>query len=313
MIINELQKKDLEKQGYRIVGNHSAVKICTWTKKSLLDEDFCYKQKFYNIKSHLCCQMTPSLLCVNRCLFCWRDISLLIGKKLVGEDEPETIIEGCIRKQRELLSGFFGNERVNKKKIKEAQNPKYWAISLSGEPTIYTKLSSLIKELHRRGNCTFLVTNGLFPKRIESLDELPVQLYVSLDAPNKEIYNKIDRPTMKDSWERLNQTLELLPSLETRTVLRLTLVRNLNLRNAKEYSKLIKKANPMFVELKAFMAVGYAGYRLQYSDMPSHEEIKNFAKEICSHTGLKIIDEKENSRVVLLAEKDSKKRKLKFD
>ncbi len=238
---------------------------------------------------------------------------MLIGKKLVEEDEPETIIEGCIRKQRELLSGFFGNERVNKKKIKEAQNPKYWAISLSGEPTIYTKLSSLIKELHRRGNCTFLVTNGLFPKRIESLDELPVQLYVSLDAPNKEIYNKIDRPTMKNSWERLNQTLELLPSLETRTVLRLTLVRNLNLCNAKEYSKLIKKANPMFVELKAFMAVGYARYRLQYSDMPSHEEIKNFAKEICSHTGLKIIDEKENSRVVLLAEKDSKKRKLKFD
>ena len=40
-------KKLMEKQGYRFIGNHSAVKTCEWTKKSLINKGSCYKQKFY--------------------------------------------------------------------------------------------------------------------------------------------------------------------------------------------------------------------------------------------------------------------------
>ncbi|RLE41207.1 4-demethylwyosine synthase TYW1, partial [Candidatus Woesearchaeota archaeon] len=55
MIPDELRKV-LEKQQYAFIGRHSAIKICYWTKKSLLDEGVCYKQQFYGIKSHRCCQ-----------------------------------------------------------------------------------------------------------------------------------------------------------------------------------------------------------------------------------------------------------------
>lgn len=309
-MINRLLKLNLEKQGYRIIGNHSAVKICAWTKKSLVDEDVCYKQQFYNIKSHMCCQMTPCMICTNQCIFCWRDISSLIGAKLKKIDEPKKIMEHCIEAQRELLSGFGGNKNVNIKKLKEAQTPKYWAISLSGEPTIYEKLGALIEEIKKMKNCSFLVTNGMFPKNLEKLSTLPTQLYVSLDAPTKELYHKIDQPLFRDAWDRLNQTLELLPSLDTRKVLRLTLVRKLNMSNVEGYAKLIKKADPNFVEVKAFMSVGYAGYRTKYEDMPSYSEIQDFAKRIAKATNLQIIDRKKESRVVLLAEKDSRKRKL---
>lgn len=300
----------LEKQGYRFVGRHSACKICEWTRKSLVDEDVCYKQKFYGIKSHMCCQMTPSIFCINRCVFCWRDTSLTtktsLGKKI---DEPKDIIEGCIKAQRKLLSGFGGNEKVNVKKLKEAHNPKYFAISLTGEPTLYPKLDGLLSELRKQEKCSFLVTNGLFPKSLERLDTLPVQLYVSVDAPNKKVYDKVDEPLMKDSWKRFNQTLELLPSLDTRKVLRLTLVKGLNMEDVEGYAKLIKKANPDFIEVKAYMWVGHSRLNLDLSNMPLHEDVVEFSKKVSEATELKIIDEKENSRVVLLTN-GNKRREL---
>lgn len=311
--MNELTKLGMEKQGYRFVGEHSACKICAWTRKSLIDENFCYKEKFYNIKSHMCCQMSPSLVCCNSCLYCWREMSKeTIGVKLKKVDEPKEIIEGCINAQRKLLTGFLGNEKVNFKKIREAQNPKYWAISLIGEPTIYPKLNELINELHKRKNCSFLVTNGMFPERLRKLEKLPTQLYISLDAPTEEIYKNIDRPMLKDCWDRLNKTLELLKSLDTRKVLRLTLVKGINMRNEEDYAKLINKSNADYIELKAYMFVGSSRERLSIENMPRHDEIKEFADKICKLTGLKNIDEKEDSRVVLLAEKDFRDRKLRF-
>ena len=46
--MDSLIKKDLEKQGYRIVGSHSAVKVCLWCKKAIKNEDSCYKQTCYS-------------------------------------------------------------------------------------------------------------------------------------------------------------------------------------------------------------------------------------------------------------------------
>ena len=127
-------KEALEKQHYRIIGNHSAVQICRWAKKSLCDEGFCYKQKFYNISSHRCCQMSLTCeFCQNKCIHCWRAIELNLGNNMKGIkiDNPKEIIKGCIEAQRKLLIGFKGNKKINLKKYKEAQEPMNFAISLT--------------------------------------------------------------------------------------------------------------------------------------------------------------------------------------
>ncbi|MBW3003763.1 4-demethylwyosine synthase TYW1 [Candidatus Woesearchaeota archaeon] len=305
-------KSLLEKQQYRFVGKHSAVKICTWTKKSLRDEDVCYKQKFYGIRSHLCCQMTPAVNnCPNSCIFCWRPQEFTL--KVKGEDEPKDIVKNCILGQRGLLSGFGGNHKVNLGKLEEAQEPMHFAISLSGEPTAYSKLNELIKELHKLGKTTFLVTNGMFPEKLDTL-ELPTQLYLSVDAPNKELFEKIDRCEFTDGWERLNKSLEILKSLKdkTRTIVRITLIRGINDCNVKGYVELLKKGDPDYIELKAYMWVGFSRDRLKIENMPRHEQVVEFAKELIKkYPELKIIDEKKESRVVLLGKEDKPDRIMK--
>ena len=88
-------KKILKKQHYELVGDHSAVQICRWSKKSLRNEGVCYKEKFYGIKSHLCAQMTPCLYCPNSCIHCWRAIEFTISNKIPGQvDSPKKIING---------------------------------------------------------------------------------------------------------------------------------------------------------------------------------------------------------------------------
>ena len=81
-MIPEHVKKILKKQHYGIVGKHSAVQICRWTKRGIKDEGSCYKQKFYGIKSHKCCQMTPNMWCPNSCKHCWRAIEFTTGKEM---------------------------------------------------------------------------------------------------------------------------------------------------------------------------------------------------------------------------------------
>ena len=111
MISGDL-KALLEKQGYRIVGGHSAVKLCTWLRKSIRGSGFCYKQKFYGIQSHRCMQMTPSVAwCPNRCVYCWRAIEETSKSPERGEktDSPSEIIDKCIEQQRLLLTSGVGS------------------------------------------------------------------------------------------------------------------------------------------------------------------------------------------------------------
>jgi len=205
--IRESTRKILQRQHYGLIGKHSAVQICRWTKKSLLNKGFCYKQQFYGINSHRCCQMTPVVMwCQNRCLHCWRAVELTIGSKIRAEeaDKPAQIIKGCIEAQQKLLSGFKGNPSVNRKKLYEALEPIHFAISLAGEPTIYPFIGELIKKLRQQKKTTFLVTNGLLPRKLKELmkeDNLPTQLYLSLNAPNKSLYKNFVRPTIKNAWE----------------------------------------------------------------------------------------------------------------
>ena len=307
----------LKKQQYEVVGNHTRVKTCHWTKSDLRGEGGCYKNKFYGINSHQCVQMTPTFTCNNACVFCWRDLRYHTEPAMEGGiDEPDDIVEGTIEAQRKLLSGFGGNEKTSKEKFERAMQPQHVAISLDGEPTLYPRLTELIKEYNKRSFSTFVVSNGLLPERIEKLlEEPPTQLYISVDAPNEELFNIIDRPIVKNAWQGLYKTLSMLPKLreKMRTVLRFTLIKGLNMVHAEQWAEIIKLSNPMFVEVKAYMWVGMSRERLEQENMPLHEEVKQFAEEIAKHADYKIIDEHEPSRVVLLMKEDFEGRVMKFD
>jgi len=218
----------------------------------------------------------------------------------MGEvDEPSDILDGAILAQKQLLSGFGGNPEVDKKKLQEAKSPKHCAISLAGEPMIYPKISDFIQECRKRGMTTFLVTNGLHPDILEEVAE-PTQLYISVVAPDHRIYEAICQPQVDDGWGRLNQSLELMPSFKCRKVIRLTLVKGLNLEEAPGYAGLINRAEPDFIETKAYMHVGFARARLKIESMPRLAEIKAFSQDLARETGYEIVDESEPSRVVLL-------------
>jgi len=309
--MNPELKKILEKQHYAIVGKHSGVKLCHWMRQSLLFNRECYKQTFYGIKSHRCLQMTPAInQCTHTCLFCWR-FQGFTEKELKEVDEPEYILDEAINAQRRLITGFKGDPRCDRKKWMEANEPDMLACSLSGEPTLYPKLGEFFEICHKKRITTFLVTNGTTPEILEKLDPLPKQLYVSVVAPNEEVYKKICSPLIPNGWEKLNQTLELLPSLDTRTIIRHTLVKNWNMDDKfiEEYEKLDSKASPLFVEPKGYVFVGYSRKRMNLSNMPSHASVRDFGDKLAESMGYENIMEKSDSRVVLLG-KNPKKREI---
>jgi len=294
-------KAVLEWQGYKLIGPSIGAKGCHWLKTSLLHRKECYKAKFYGIQSHRCLQMTPTVnVCNCQCLFCWRFHGMKDYPNTEKED-PKVILDRLIEAQKEIVSGFGGDERCDRGMWNEAREPKHMAISLSGEPTMYPYLSDLIGEARRRGMTTFLVTNGTNPKALENLDVLPTQLYVTLSAPNQGIFERLCLPRSPRLWERLNETLELFNSLDTRKVVRHTLVKGWNLGWESEYAKLIMKANPNFIETKSYMFVGDSRNRMTIENMPGIEDIRTFADRISSETSYKIIDEHTDSRVVLLS------------
>jgi tRNA wybutosine-synthesizing protein 1 len=216
-------------------------------------------------------------------------------------DTPEEIVEGSIEAQLRILSGYKGNPKTNPQKFKEALTPRHAAISLTGEPTLYHPLGELISAFHRRGFTTFLVTNGTVPSALAKLSHDPTQLYISLSAPDRETHQQVCRPQIPNSWKRLNETLELLPSFECPKVIRITSVRKLNMKNAGDYARLIEKANPTYIEPKAYMHIGYSRQRLDYENMPTHRDVQEFAVQLAAETGYSIIDESQDSRVVLLS------------
>jgi len=309
--MNDELKKILEKQHYSIVGEHSGVKLCHWMRQSLLFNRECYKQTFYGIQSHQCLQMTPAInQCTQMCLFCWR-YQGFTEKEFDIIDDPVDILDKSIEAQHKLITGFKGDKRCDQKKWKEANDPNMVACSLSGEPTLYPKLGEFFEECHKRNMTTFLVTNGTNPELLEKMDPLPKQLYVSVVAPNEEVYKKICSPLIIDGWKKLKQTLELLPSLDTRTVIRHTLVQGWNMDDAyiKQYAKLDEMASPMFIEPKGYVFVGYSRKRMNLANMPSHRNVYDFGTKLAEYLGYELAMEKSESRVVLLS-KDKKVKKI---
>ncbi|MCZ7393191.1 MAG: 4-demethylwyosine synthase TYW1 [Candidatus Methanoperedens sp.] len=295
--ITESTQTLLKKHGYHLAGTHGAVKTCLWLNKSLRGEGACYKSRFYGITSHRCIQMTPILACNQRCLHCWRAIEMPVE---VPEelDSPEEIVKSCLAEQRRLISGYGGSEFMDKEKWIEAFAPKHVAISLSGESTLYPYLPELVDEFHKKDMTTFVVTNGTNPDMVGKIK--PTQLYISLNAPDKETYLKVCAP-LGDTWESIKQSLEIMKDSKTRTAVRLTLTKGINMMNPDGFAHLIGTAEPDYVELKAYMHLGFSRKRLSLNNMPSHEEVLDFSGKVAQALGYCIADESRNSRVVLLS------------
>ncbi|MFA5105738.1 MAG: radical SAM protein [Candidatus Micrarchaeia archaeon] len=324
----EKKKSRVRGAGYEFVGknDHAAVKICMWTKKSIRGEGVCYKYAFYGIRSHRCVQMSPSVpFCNHACIHCWRDTTAHFLGWEGGEDSPTDIADGSIKAQLHQINGFPGSPKTDMKMFREATLPRHVAISLDGEPTLYSQLPGLVKEYHRRGMTTFIVSNGTRPEmfaRMEKEGSLPTQLYISFNSPTRERHGKIVVPLEKDSWENYEKSLKLLAKMsmpedghgigtphsallppsksKTRTVLRMTLALGHNMDDIGGYAKQVAIARPHFIEVKAYMALGSSRKRLGPSRMPTHAQIREFAKELAKKTGYIMSVEHIPSRIVLL-------------
>jgi tRNA wybutosine-synthesizing protein 1 len=223
---------------------------------------------------------------------------------MLSWDDPATVVDGCIQAQRRILTGYKAQVKEGKvkaEKYEEALNPRHAAISLAGEPTLYPYLNGLVYEFHKRGFTTFIVTNGTAPEILCKLENEPSQLYVSLCAPDEKTFLDVCRPQMANAWKKINETLASLASFSCPTVIRLTLLKNLTLKNPERYAALITKALPTYVEPKGAMFVGYARRRINFEDMPTHEDIRSFSLKLAEEVGYNVIDESVESRVLLLS------------
>ena len=250
------------------------------------------------------------MYCENRCVYCWRPMEFYDAMKMEPEQvaEPEQILRKLMGERKKLIDGFYGDSRNDKQRLDESLLPTHYAISLSGEPTMYPKLPELIKYLKslEATKSIFLVTNGQEPDMIQKLqdeDALPTQLYLSTNAADYESFIKINKPKYDDSWERWNRTLDMLKELDTRTVLRITLIRNYN--DQKEmipaFADMFRKASPHFIEIKSYMHIGRSTNRLEHENMLEMSEVKKFSEEIAKQSKIfSIMDESLVSRISIL-------------
>ncbi|MDD1717201.1 MAG: 4-demethylwyosine synthase TYW1 [Methanoregulaceae archaeon] len=285
----------LRGQGYQFVreGSTAAVKPCLWCKRALRGGEMCYKHQFYGIESHRCVQMTPTLRCNHRCLFCWRSFE---HEAIEAEEcPPEIILDALLGLQKKALSGYKVSKYVTKERCSEALEPRHVAISLSGEPTLYQKLPELIDLFSASGYSTFLVTNGTNPDILRACR--PTQLYVSLNAPDRDTYLDICRP-VEDGWDEICESLTQMGRIKS--AVRVTLVKGINDFSPDKYASLIQDSGATFVEVKGYMHLGYSRHRLLRSHMPEHDHVRGFAAEIATHADYYIRDENPLSRVVCL-------------
>jgi tRNA wybutosine-synthesizing protein 1 len=69
-----------------------------------------------------------------------------------------------------------------------------------------------------------------------------------------------------------------------------------------QYADLDKKAQPLFIEPKGYVFVGYSRKRMTLGNMPSHDQVKEFGRTLSEKIGYQILNEKKDSRVVLLGQ-----------
>ncbi|GAB66817.1 hypothetical protein PCYB_101670, partial [Plasmodium cynomolgi strain B] len=308
------QRNKLTKEGYKIIGSHSAVKLCRWTKSHLRGRGGCYKHTFYGINSYQCMEATPSLACANKCVFCWRHHKNPVGTHWKwNKDDAEMIVQEALKKHKGMIKELKGAHGVIKERFDEAVHVRHCALSLVGEPIMYPDINKLIDELHSKNVSTFLVTNAQFPNELQKLHKV-TQLYLSIDAPNEEALKNIDRPLFKDFWDRYIRCIKILKKRKERTVFRFTLVKEYNMMSEEilSYSKLIEYGYPDFIEIKAVTYCGSSdGYQLTMKNIPWHEEVYQFAFSLIHSNGYlsdayEIACEHRHSCSILIAKKEFK-------
>ena len=276
----------LTKQGYSIIGSHSGVKICRWTKSALRGRGSCYKYSLYGINSHQCMETTPSLSCSNKCVFCWRH-----GTNPVGTtwrwvvDPPEMIFDGVKEGHYKKIKMMRGMPGVRAERYSEALKIRHCALSLVGEPIFYPHINEFLAMLHAERISSFLVCNAQHPDQLAALKAV-TQLYVSIDASNRESLRKIDRPLHRDFWERFQRCLDILREkrFRHRTVYRFTLVKGFNVEEEVEgYAQLIERGLPCFIEVKGVTYCGTStssNAGLSMSNVPWYWEVCDFVRSL---------------------------------
>jgi len=301
-MLSESQKAVLSKQGYKIIGSHSGVKMCRWTKAMLRGRGGCYKHTFYGIASHRCMETTPSMACANKCVFCWRHHKNPVGTEWRWEmDDAETLVNGAMESHYKMIKMARGIPGVLPERLKEAFTIKHCALSLVGEPIIYPEINKYLDLLHSKGISSFLVTNAQFPDRIAQLKPI-TQLYISVDAATPESLKIVDRPLFPDYWERFLACIDELAKKGQRTVFRLTLIKGWNTEEILNYAALINRGKPDFVEIKGVTFCGGKRPQVLMENVPWHDEVVKFTREMAKHIGdYDIASEHEHSCCVLLA------------
>ncbi|XP_019277279.1 S-adenosyl-L-methionine-dependent tRNA 4-demethylwyosine synthase TYW1 isoform X2 [Panthera pardus] len=302
-MITPALREALTKQGYQLIGSHSGVKLCRWTKSMLRGRGGCYKHTFYGIESHRCMETTPSLACANKCVFCWRHHTNPVGTEWRWKmDQPEMILKEAIENHQSMIKQFKGVPGVREDRFEEGMMVKHCALSLVGEPIMYPEINRFLKLLHECKISSFLVTNAQFPVEIRNLKPV-TQLYVSVDASTKDSLKKIDRPLFKDFWQRFLNSLKALAAKQQRTVYRLTLVKAWNVDELQAYAELVTLGNPDFIEVKGVTYCGESSASsLTMANVPWHEEVVHFVRELVALIpNYEIACEHEHSNCLLIA------------
>lgn len=195
-------------------------------------------------------------------------------------DDPREIFEGAKKGHYEKIRALKGVPGVRAERFSEAMRVRHCALSLVGEPIFYPRINEFVDLLHGERISSFLVCNAQHPEQLVQLKKI-TQLYVSIDASNKESLRRIDRPLHRDFWERFERCLDILRErrFEMRTVFRLTLVKGFNVEEVEGYADLVARGLPCFVEVKGVTFCGTSttkGVGLTMQNVPFYEEVCAF-------------------------------------
>lgn len=196
-------------------------------------------------------------------------------------DPPDLIFNGVKENHYKKIKMMRGVPGVRSERFAEAMRIRHCALSLVGEPIFYPYINEFLEMLHNERISSFLVCNAQHPDQLAALKHV-TQLYVSIDASNKDSLRKIDRPLHRDFWERFQRCLDIMKEqrFRQRTVFRLTLVKGFNIDDeVAGYADLVERALPCFVEIKGVTYCGTStssNAGLSMANVPFYAEVCEF-------------------------------------
>ena len=114
------------------------------------------------------------------------------------------------------------------------------------------------------------------------------------------MYKKLCIPVIPDAWEKFLESAELLKNAPTRTILRITCMKGLNMDMPEKFDFIVEKMQPDVIECKAYAWMGYSRQRLSNDNSPDYAEVKEFAEKLGRKTGYELSLSKIGSDIMLL-------------